>query len=194
MLVQEIRAHPSPRGRAARRRGARDAPDGAYMTDLEEEIAVYRHAPRRRLGHRDRGAARRAVRARSRLRRNPVKPNPNLAALRLPIVALIAAALAIASFVIALTDSDTHGTRVVERTREVPRARPVGSRPGPSTPRTPRRRVRAVVGHHHNLAVRPRARGGHGAWLRARPARRHPDERPRRGRCAQGHRAPRRQR
>jgi putative serine protease PepD len=37
----------------------------------------------------------------------------------LPAAALIAAALAIASFVIALTDSDAHGTRVVERTRVV---------------------------------------------------------------------------
>jgi S1-C subfamily serine protease len=39
--------------------------------------------------------------------------------LLLPAAALIAAALAIASFVIALTDSDAHGTRVVERTRVV---------------------------------------------------------------------------
>ena len=37
----------------------------------------------------------------------------------LPVAALIAAALAIASFVIALTDSHSHGTRVVERTRVV---------------------------------------------------------------------------
>ena len=37
----------------------------------------------------------------------------------LPVAALIATALAIASFVIALTDSHSHGTRVVERTRVV---------------------------------------------------------------------------
>jgi S1-C subfamily serine protease len=39
--------------------------------------------------------------------------------LALPIAAAIAAALVIASFVIVLTDSDAHGTRVVERTRLV---------------------------------------------------------------------------
>jgi putative serine protease PepD len=38
----------------------------------------------------------------------------------LPVAAAVAAALAITSFVLALTDSDAHGTRVVERTRVVP--------------------------------------------------------------------------
>jgi putative serine protease PepD len=44
----------------------------------------------------------------------------------LPTAASVAAALAIASFVIAISDTDAHGTRVIERTREVQSSTPGG--------------------------------------------------------------------